>query len=57
MDDGTFVMGSDEDAIKANIRIKVIDKLNKKTKGIEFMSMDEYNDFVENEVERIYGSK
>lgn len=57
LDDGTFIMGSDEDAVKANIRIKVINKLNKKTKDIEFMSLDEYNEFVENEVERIYNSK
>ena len=57
LDDGTFIMGSDEDAVKANIRIRVIDKLNKTTKDFEIMSLEEYNDLVEQEVERIYNSR
>lgn len=57
LEDGTFIMGSDEDAVKGNIRIKVIDALNKKTKGLEIMSMEEYNEIVERQVNKIYNSR
>lgn len=52
--DGTFIIGSDEDAFKGNIRIDVINRLNENSKTIEFVSMEEFNEFIEGEVNRIY---
>lgn len=52
--DGSFIIGSQEDMIKGNIRIDVIRRLQKTAKDIEFMTSDEYNEFINAEVNRIY---